>query len=112
LIALCEGRSCDLLVQMVCPRRGVVSKCKFLPSVAEVREWLDKNEPPAICRHPEHRLLLPEPELKITEEERLANVAKIDALLAKWGKKSRFPRPRKHQVATQEEINEWGKGDG
>lgn len=44
LIALGTGKPKALLKLMISPEEGLLSKQKFLPSIAEVGEWLDEHD--------------------------------------------------------------------
>lgn len=45
LVMLCTGIPRLTLKSMVHPKTGIIAKCKFLPTVAEVSDWLGENLP-------------------------------------------------------------------
>lgn len=92
LTTLCTGRPQAVLRAMVDPRDGLVAKAKFLPTVAEVREWLGKQPygQPQIERKPE-----PKPELEITEEQRQRHIEGFQALLKKLRASTDMDRVRR-----------------
>lgn len=77
LTLLCVGRQKALLQRMVHPIDGILATSKFIPSLAEVRDWLGNTPADA------HQRVLPppppEPEPQMTDEE----IAAADAMWAK-----------------------------
>lgn len=73
LIEVCMGRKEQLLDQMV---KAILGKCKFLPSVAELKDWFDGQNPPTTWK------ALPPVEIEVVapeERERRVNMLKAVA---------------------------------
>lgn len=68
----------DRLEAMLNPRTGFVATAKFL-TIASVNEWLDKSEPEPRTV-PEHKLLAPIDDPKISEPDRVKRLEKMRLL--------------------------------
>jgi hypothetical protein len=81
LIAALEGKPKRVVRRVVDPNEGLIAVCQFLPTVADLRKWIEPYLPKSAPVLPEHRRLLPEPpEPEIPDEERRAGAAKLREL--------------------------------
>lgn len=104
LAMLCTGAPKALLRTMVDPVNGIMRECRFLPGLAEVSEWLEKRLPRA--RAPEHRPFRPElPAPEVTEEERTANLAKLERVKKQILAKMTEPTKKQSSSLTQEQLD-------
>jgi hypothetical protein len=105
LVSVCEGVDLDVLKAMVNPHGGVIATCRFLPSIAEVLEWLDRKMSMRQRELEGYRTELraktraAEPEVPKEVRDRLVKL--LDDCAAGIREKARVLYPRKAPVFTQ-----------
>ena len=74
------------LVTLMNPKYGVMAQSKFMPTIAEMREWCDDYRAKRLMPDIGQRITrLPEPPA-MSDDERQRMIEKFDALLADLGK--------------------------